>query len=97
MKANSMLQEFVQRLGFWTQRGLYIFAIALVLLIVAELLKGHELSAAIQFGFIWSVISTSIFLCTRIYHVSRGKNCPLCNDLPQKSPSEKRQSPAVED
>lgn len=54
-------------------------------LLAVELLKGHELLAGVQFGLIWSAIATAAFLGTRIFYVRRGKNCPLCNDLPERS------------
>ena len=53
-----------------------------------ELLKGHELLAGVQFALTWSAISTIIFMGTRMYYVSRGRNCPLCNDLPEMEKDE---------
>ena len=72
------------RIGFWTRRGLSVFSLVFALLLAVELLKGHELPAGVRFGLIWSAIATAVFLGTRIFYVSRGKNCPLCNDLPEQ-------------
>ena len=97
MNEASMLKNVSGRAKFWTRRALTVFAIMLASLTVVELLKGHELLAGVQFALTWSAISTIIFMGTRMYYVSRGKNCPLCNDLPQEVPTERRRSPAVED
>jgi len=47
--------------------------------------RGHYDFAlsGVQFALTWSAISTIIFVGTRMYYVSRGRNCPLCNDLPE--------------
>lgn len=79
-----MRNHISPRIGFWTKRGLSTFAASLALLLSVELLKGHELKTAIEFALLWSAIATVVFLGTRIYHVSRGRNCPLCDDLPKK-------------
>ena len=77
-----MLKNVSGRASFWTRRGLTVFAIMLAALTVVELLKGHELLAGVQFALTRSAISTILFMGTRMYYVSRGRNCPLCNDLP---------------
>ena len=74
------------RVVFWLKRTLLVFTITFILLVAVELLKGHGLEAGLQFALVWSAIATAVFIGTRIFYVSRGKNCPLCNDLPQRSP-----------
>ena len=74
------------RIAFWIKRSVLVFAIVFVSLVAVELLKGHGLEAGAQFALLWSAIATATFIGTRIFYVSRGKNCPLCNDLPQRSP-----------
>ena len=78
-----MLKNISGRAKFWTRRALTEFAIMLASLTMVELIKGHELLAGVQFALTWSAISTIIFVGTRMYYVSRGRNCPLCNDLPE--------------
>ncbi len=73
------------RIGFWVKRSLLVFSAVFVVLVAVELLKGHGLEAGAQFALIWSAIATAVFIGTRIFYVSRGKNCPMCNDLPQRS------------
>lgn len=80
------------RISFWFKRALLVFAIVFALLVAVELLKGHGLEAGLQFALIWSAIATAVFISTRIFYVSRGKNCPMCNDLPQKSPDDSKPS-----
>jgi len=77
------MQNTPPRIGFWLRRGLSVFSLMFAFLVAVELLKGHQLLAGIQFGLIWSAIATAVFLGTRIFYVSRGRNCPLCNDLPE--------------
>jgi len=83
-----MVKNVSGRANFWTRRALTVFAIMLASLTVVELLKGHELLAGVQFALTWSAISTTIFMGTRMYYVSRGRNCPLCNDLPEMDKDE---------
>ena len=74
------------RIGFWVKRTSLVFSVVFVVLVAVELLKGHGLEAGLLFALLWSVISTAVFIGTRIFYVSRGKNCPMCNDLPQQAP-----------
>ena len=74
------------RFNFWLKRFVQVFLIAFAILTATELLKQHGLSNALQFAALWSFISTSIFIGVRIYYTSKGKNCPMCNDLPQTQP-----------
>jgi len=74
------------RIGFWIKRGLTVYFLMFAFLVAVELLKGHGLIDAAQFGLVWSAIATVVSLGTRIFYVSQGKNCPLCNDLPKESP-----------
>ena len=74
------------RIAFWIKRTSLVFSVVFVVLLAVELLKGHGLEAGAQFALLWSAISTATFIGTRIFYVIRGKNCPLCNDLPQRTP-----------
>ena len=74
------------RFNFWLKRFVQVFLVAFAILTASELLKQHGLGNALLFAALWSFISTSIFIGVRIYYTSRGKNCPMCNDLPQTQP-----------
>ena len=71
------------RFKFWLKRFLQVFLVAFAILTASEMLKHHGLGNALQFAALWAFLSTSIFIGVRIYYTSKGKNCPMCNDLPQ--------------
>ena len=75
------------RIFFWIKRSLLVFTIVFIVLTVVELLKGHGLEAGLQFALLWSAIATATFIGTRMFYVSRGMNCPMCNDLPHQPPA----------
>ena len=69
------------RIGFWVKHFLFVASLAFLILLGVELVKGHGWKGAIQFASLWSLISASVFIGTRIYYSSRGVGCPLCDDL----------------
>lgn len=70
---------------FWIQRALKVFTGVLVLLFVVQLLKQHSFEDAITFSFVWSFLTTSVFIGSRLYQLSKGVECVLCNDTPTKN------------
>lgn len=40
---------------------------------------------SLEFGALWSFISTTLFLGTRIYYYRKNIYCAVCNDLPASS------------
>jgi hypothetical protein len=68
---------------FWIKRFLVTAGAAFALLMAVELLKGHDVVAAVTFSAIWSVLAAGIFVAARLYHSRRGRACALCNDTPQ--------------
>ena len=71
------------RIKFWLKRFLQVFIVSFAILIASEMLKQHGLRNGLQFAALWAFLSTSIFIGVRIYYTSKGKNCPMCNDLPR--------------
>ena len=69
--------------AFWIKRFLLVTALAFVALTAVELLKGHDLVAALWFGLGWGVVSSAIFTATRIYRSRKGQYCEICNDTPE--------------
>lgn len=65
---------------FWLIRSIKVYVMVTVILFVVELLKGHAFLDAISFALLWSLITTVIFISTRLYHLSKGRECPLCQD-----------------
>lgn len=65
---------------FWVVRAGKVFTGIYLVLLVVELLKGSTLAQALLFALSWSVISTSIFISSRLYYTRKGQPCALCND-----------------
>ncbi len=70
---------------FWLKRTATVFLCVLVILVIVELLKGHTLFESVIFALLWSTISTTIFIATRLYYSRKGVACDLCNDNADKS------------
>lgn len=68
------------QLNFDPKRTSLVAATMFCILVIAELLKGHGLRAALIFSAIWSVISTSVYVLTRMYYFRKGIACSVCND-----------------
>jgi hypothetical protein len=79
-------ESCAMRIRFWLTRYLIAFTFAFLLLLGVELLKGHGVNAGSEFALFWGALSAAVFVGTRIYYVSLGKNCPMCNDLPARLP-----------
>ena len=67
---------------FWIIRSLKVFIGISVLLFVVQLLKQHSIVDSIIFAFIWSSLSTSVFIGSRVYQSRKGIECALCDDTP---------------
>lgn len=68
----------------------YLIATPVVAMLLGgiQMLKGRELEYAVEFGLLWGVISTTIFIATRIYYYKKGLYCKVCNDLPKPERSQ---------
>ena len=69
---------------FWLFRATSVFTVIFFLLGIIYYFKGYETQEAILSAVIWSFISTSVFICTRLYHSKKGRSCAICNDTPEK-------------
>lgn len=49
-----------------------------------QFLKGRELEYSLEFGVLWALISSTIFLIVRIRNYKKRIACQLCNDLPDQ-------------
>ncbi|ACB76338.1 hypothetical protein [Opitutus terrae] len=72
-------------LSFWIRRFLTVFTAGFVLLFVVGLMKGRSLRQVTLESALWSAIATSLFIATRLYHLSKGRRCELCQDTPPES------------
>ena len=68
------------RILFWVKRFFLIAIPAFVLLSAVYLARGRATPVALREAALWAFISASIFVGARIYHLSRGRECALCND-----------------
>lgn len=69
--------------AFWVRRFLLVFGIAFAAIAAAHLLRGHELVYSLKESVLWAMISTNIFITSRIYQSRRGVHCALCKDTPE--------------
>lgn len=49
-----------------------------------QYLKGRALDYALEFGVLWALASSTIFLVVRIRNYKKRVACRLCNDLPEQ-------------
>lgn len=68
------------RIIFWVKRFFLIAIPAFVLLSAVYLARGRATPVALRDATLWAAISASIFVGARVYHLSRGWECALCND-----------------
>ena len=63
----------------------FVMALALFAIFSSvQYLKGHDLAYSLNFGALWSLISSSIFLLVRIRNFRNRVACKVCNDLPEQ-------------
>ena len=65
--------------------GQYALALPSLFLLFASVqyLKGRSIEYALEFGFIWSVVSLVIFAARRVYMYKKNIECAVCNDIQQ--------------
>ena len=70
---------------FWIRRFLLVFALALVIIAGAQMLKGHALRYSLTQGLLWAAIASTIFTGARIFQSRRGQHCAICRDTRETS------------
>ena len=68
---------------FWVRRFFTVLALAFVLIAGAHLLRGRSAKYAVSEGIVWSLITASIFISTRLYRSRKGQHCAMCADTPE--------------
>jgi len=53
--------------AFWIKRFLALTALVFAVLMLVELLKGHDLETALTFSAVWSPVASGTFTAARIY------------------------------
>jgi hypothetical protein len=74
----------------WIVQYLIMLAMVFVILALVQYLKGRGLAYATEFGILWSFITSTIFLGTRMYKYRKHTYCALCNDIP--APADKNKN-----
>lgn len=70
------------RVKLWVKLASTLFAVILCVLFSVYMIKDHGMVKAAWSAALWSLVSTSVFVATRLYHSSKGRRCELCNDMP---------------
>ncbi len=68
----------------WVLQYAVMVLILFTLFSGVQYLKGHSIEYALEFGALWGLISSTIFLVVRIRNYRNRIACQLCNDLPEK-------------
>jgi hypothetical protein len=66
----------------WAKRFAFVYVGAFLILSLAGLLRSRGLEQSLAHAAIWSPISASIFIATRLYWSRKGRHCALCCDKP---------------
>ncbi len=66
--------------AFWLRRFALVMGAVFSLLCVIYLLQGQALGDAAVDALLWACIASTVFITTRYYHASRGRDCALCRD-----------------
>ena len=64
--------------NLWIKESLWVVTSAFLILVAAELLKGHGRQASVLFSATWALLSTAIFIGTRLYYARIGQECLTC-------------------
>jgi len=73
------------RLFFWIKRFLTIFTGAFILLFAVGIARGRPMRQVLFDSVVWSGIAAALFVATRLYHLSKGRKCELCQDAPPET------------
>ncbi|TBR40563.1 hypothetical protein EYV96_10540 [Dyella terrae] len=69
--------------AFWVRRFMGVGLGTLVILTLAQCIKGHDLAESLMHGVIWAPITAAVFVGGRIYQSRRGMHCAICRDTPE--------------
>jgi len=78
-------KKLIMPLSFWIRRFITVFAGVFLVLFAVGLVKGRSLPQVAFESAVWSGAATSLFVATRLYHLSKGRRCELCQDAPPET------------
>lgn len=67
----------------WILQYMAMVALLFVIFSVVQYWKGHDWSYSFEFGIIWSLISSTLFLIVRVRNFRNRVACKVCNDIPE--------------
>ncbi|MGN6512024.1 MAG: hypothetical protein ACTHKZ_00390 [Lysobacteraceae bacterium] len=65
----------------WVRLYATMFAIAFVVIAVAQALKGHTLAYAATQGLVWGALSALVYVLAAIYRWRKALRCEACADV----------------
>ncbi len=68
---------------FWIKRFLAVYVGAFVIIMVAQMLKGHDIAYSATQAAIWSALSALIFTIARSVQAGHNQHCAICKDTPE--------------
>ncbi len=71
----------------WAIQYLVMAIVFFALFAGVQYLKGRGLEYSVEFGILWALITSTIFLATRAYYFKKNIACQVCNDLPAEEES----------
>jgi len=70
---------------FWIRRFTLAMTAFFAILFAVYLAKGQAPRPAALDALFWSALSSALFVGARMYHLSKGRACAVCNDGPAAS------------
>lgn len=67
---------------FWVKRFLTVLVAAFVIIMGAQMLKGHSVVYSATQAAIWSALSALVSIVAGFVQVRRGQHCAICEDTP---------------
>lgn len=69
--------------AFWIRRFFVVWGLALVVIALAQILKGRELIFAVAEGGRWGLLAAMVFVTARVWQSRRKQHCVICRDTPE--------------
>jgi multisubunit Na+/H+ antiporter MnhF subunit len=73
-------------IGYWIKHFAAATAVIFLILLVVELIKGHNLQDGALSALVWSLVAGLIFIGSRYHQARKGIACSLCETF---TPAEK--------
>jgi hypothetical protein len=69
--------------GFWVKRFVTVLLGASLIIGVAQLLRGRDLTRALAEGAEWGLLAATVFTTSRYFQSRKGQHCAICKDTPE--------------